>query len=96
MREQALHQIRTVFPQAGESTIEHFWNGVVAVTVDWLPRAAELGEKLGEAMDRAKDNWARVLNIAPSELTVGPSTSMNSYVMAQALGAHWGTATAPM
>ncbi len=44
----------------------------------------------GEAMDRAKAGWADALNIEPSELTIGPSTSANAYVMAQALGANWG------
>ena len=44
----------------------------------------------GQAMDTAKTGWAAALNVAPEELTIGPSTSMNSYVMAQALGAHWG------
>jgi len=43
----------------------------------------------GEAMDRAHRGWAQALNIAPSELTVGPSTSINTYVMAQAIGASW-------
>ncbi len=43
----------------------------------------------GEAMDRAHSGWAQALNIAPGELTVGPSTSMNTYVMAQAIGEQW-------
>ncbi|MCP4489084.1 MAG: aminotransferase class V-fold PLP-dependent enzyme [Gammaproteobacteria bacterium] len=43
----------------------------------------------GEAMDRAKRVWAEALNINLSELTIGPSTSMNTYVMAQAIGAGW-------
>lgn len=43
----------------------------------------------GKAMDRAKQLWADALNIDPSELTIGPSTSINTYVMAQAMGAHW-------
>lgn len=43
----------------------------------------------GEAMDRARTGWAEALNIAVNELTIGPSTSANSYVMAQALGASW-------
>ena len=43
----------------------------------------------GEAMDRAFNGWAEALNINPSELTIGPSTSMNTYVMAQAIGASW-------
>ncbi len=44
----------------------------------------------GDAMDRAKAGWAEALNIDVKELTLGPSTSANSYVMAQALGASWG------
>ncbi|MCB1731184.1 MAG: aminotransferase class V-fold PLP-dependent enzyme [Halieaceae bacterium] len=44
----------------------------------------------GEAMDRTRGGWASALNIDEQELTIGPSTSMNSYVMAQALGAAWG------
>ncbi len=43
----------------------------------------------GEAMDRAHQGWAQALNIDPSELTIGPSTSMNTYVMAQAIGELW-------
>jgi len=43
----------------------------------------------GEAMDRAKQDWAAALNIDLSELTIGPSTSMNTYVMSQAIGDRW-------
>ncbi|MGD2171781.1 MAG: aminotransferase class V-fold PLP-dependent enzyme [Gammaproteobacteria bacterium] len=43
----------------------------------------------GEAMDRARRVWSEALNIAPDELTFGPSTSMNTYVMAQAAGEIW-------
>ena len=43
----------------------------------------------GEAMDRAHHGWAQALNIDPDELTIGPSTSINTYVMAQAIGAGW-------
>jgi len=43
----------------------------------------------GEAMDRAQQGWAQALNIDLSELTIGPSTSMNTYVMAQAIGELW-------
>ena len=43
----------------------------------------------GEAMDRAKQAWASALNIDLSELTIGPSTSMNTYVMAQSMGENW-------
>ncbi|MDH3219388.1 MAG: aminotransferase class V-fold PLP-dependent enzyme [Gammaproteobacteria bacterium] len=43
----------------------------------------------GEAMDRSYHGWAQALNIDRSELTVGPSTSTNTYVMAQAIGDLW-------
>ncbi len=43
----------------------------------------------GEAMDRAYNGWAEALNIAREELTIGPSTSANTYVMAQAIGSRW-------
>jgi cysteine desulfurase family protein (TIGR01976 family) len=43
----------------------------------------------GEAMDRAKQDWAAALNIGLSELTIGPSTSINNYVMSQAIGDRW-------
>jgi len=43
----------------------------------------------GEAMDRALQGWAEALNIGTDELTVGPSTSINTYVMAQAIGDLW-------
>ena len=49
------------------------------------PTSAEAGE----AMDRALSGWAEALNIGADELTVGPSTSMNTYVMAQAIGDLW-------
>lgn len=42
----------------------------------------------GEAMNRARTLWAEALNIAENELTIGPSTSLNSYVMSQAIGHH--------
>ena len=43
----------------------------------------------GQAMDRACQGWAEALNIDVSELTLGPSTSINTYVMAQAIGESW-------
>jgi cysteine desulfurase family protein (TIGR01976 family) len=43
----------------------------------------------GAAMDRAHNGWAEALNISSSELTIGPSTSMNTYVMSQAIGDLW-------
>ncbi len=43
----------------------------------------------GEAMDEALKGWAAALNIDRQEITIGPSTSANSYVMAHAMGTHW-------
>ncbi|MBT8115742.1 MAG: aminotransferase class V-fold PLP-dependent enzyme, partial [Arenicella sp.] len=43
----------------------------------------------GEAMDRAKRVWAEALKIDTGELTIGPSTSINTYVMSHAIGASW-------
>ena len=43
----------------------------------------------GAAMDRARGGWAEALNISSSELTIGPSTSINTYVMSQAIGDLW-------
>lgn len=45
------------------------------------PSSAEAGQ----AMDRAVEDWAEALDISADELTIGPSTSMNTYVMAQAI-----------
>jgi cysteine desulfurase family protein (TIGR01976 family) len=44
----------------------------------------------GEAMDRARSLWSSALNVDPGELTFGPSTSINTYVMSQAIGATLG------
>ena len=44
----------------------------------------------GVAMDLARQGWADALNASVDEITIGPSSSANTYVMAQALGAHWG------
>ncbi|MCZ6617855.1 MAG: aminotransferase class V-fold PLP-dependent enzyme, partial [Gammaproteobacteria bacterium] len=40
----------------------------------------------GAANDRAHSLWTRALNIDEEELIIGPSTSMNTYVLAQAIG----------
>ena len=40
----------------------------------------------GQAMDRALDGWSEALDVSRDELTIGPSTSMNTYVLAQAIG----------
>lgn len=38
----------------------------------------------GEEMDAARTRLAAILNVAPDELSFGPSTTQNSYVLAQA------------
>ena len=43
----------------------------------------------GDAMDRAHHGWAAALNVDPAELTFGPSTSMNTFVMSHAFGDNW-------
>ena len=50
----------------------------------------EVSAQAGIAMDRARKSWSEALNIDEQELTIGPSTSMNTYVMAQAIGADLG------
>ncbi len=45
-----------------------------------------LSREAGEAMDRSRMLWAEALDISPDELTFGPSTSLNTYVLAQAIG----------
>jgi len=42
----------------------------------------------GEQMDRARERMARWLNVATDEVHFGPSTSQNTYVVAQALRQH--------
>ena len=41
----------------------------------------------GHGMDRAYARWADRLNVGVNELTIGPSTSINTYVLAQAFAA---------
>ncbi len=41
----------------------------------------------GKAMDDARDRWAAAMNVEPDEVSFGPSTSQNTYVLAQAFGA---------
>lgn len=41
----------------------------------------------GNAMDAARNRWAEALNVEPREMMFGPSTSQNTYVLAQAFGA---------
>ena len=41
---------------------------------------------IGAAMDQARIRWGEALNVAPREVQFGPSTSQNTYVLAQAFG----------
>jgi cysteine desulfurase family protein (TIGR01976 family) len=65
-------------------------------TIDWLNRyyretkvqpyyVFAASTKAGEQMDAAKDRLAAWLNVGKDELHFGPSTSQNTYVLAQAL-----------
>ncbi len=40
----------------------------------------------GEAMDRSRRRWAEALGVEADEVVFGPSTSMNTYVLAAAFG----------
>ena len=40
----------------------------------------------GEQMDRSRERWAEALGVATDEVVFGPSTSMNTYVLAEAFG----------
>ena len=44
----------------------------------------------GELMDRSHARWAQALGVADSEILFGPSTSMNTYVLAKAFGERLG------
>jgi selenocysteine lyase/cysteine desulfurase len=46
----------------------------------------ESSDRAGHAMDRSRDRWAEVLGVEPREVVFGPSTSMNTYVLAHAFG----------
>ncbi|MEM9094938.1 MAG: aminotransferase class V-fold PLP-dependent enzyme [Neomegalonema sp.] len=43
----------------------------------------------GEDMDSARDRMAAYLNVSSEELLIGPSTTQNTYVLAQAFRAGW-------
>ncbi|MCP5033696.1 MAG: aminotransferase class V-fold PLP-dependent enzyme [Actinomycetia bacterium] len=51
----------------------------------YAPYPASMGA--GEAMDRSRVRWAEALGVATDEVQFGPSTSMNTYVLANAFGA---------
>ncbi len=44
----------------------------------------------GDAMDRSRERWAEALGVAPDDVVFGPSTSINTYVLANAFGAMLG------
>ena len=46
----------------------------------------EASTAAGEAMDRSRRRWAEALRVSTDEVQFGPSTSMNTYVLAQAFG----------
>jgi len=92
--------IRTQFPQASDDFVfcsnaggSYIAKQVLDIFDDFnrykriQPYAAFSPSKEGgQLMDRARSLWAQALNINESELTFGPSTSANSYVMAHAIG----------
>lgn len=65
--------------------VEHYNRHTRVQPYSNFPSSAEAGD----AMNRARQGWADALNIGLSELTIGPSTSMNTYVMSQAIGDLW-------
>ncbi len=65
--------------------LEHYNHHTRVQPYSGYPSSAEAGR----AMDRAHQGWAEALNIDRTELTIGPSTSINTYVMAQAIGELW-------
>jgi len=42
--------------------------------------------RAGEQMDRSRTRWAEALGVSSDDVQFGPSTSMNTYVLAQAFG----------
>lgn len=48
--------------------------------------AYPMSSKLGDAMDHAHERWAAALGVETNEVSFGPSTSMNTYVLANAFG----------
>ena len=50
--------------------------------------AFEPSRLAGEQMDQARERWAAWLNVTADEVHFGPSTSQNTYVLAQALRQH--------
>lgn len=53
------------------------------------PYAAYAASRLGgEEMDEARVRLAALMNVEPDEVSFGPSTTQNTYVLAQAFGQH--------
>lgn len=50
-------------------------------------------EEAGAAMDRSRARWAEALRVDADEIQFGPSTSINTYVLAQALRPELGPGT---
>lgn len=46
----------------------------------------ESSDRAGQEMDQARDRWAEALGVQSREVVFGPSTSMNTYVLAHAFG----------
>jgi selenocysteine lyase/cysteine desulfurase len=82
------HQGNSFFENAGGSyicrqTIEllaGLYAGKVQPYADYGPSA-----ELGKAMDQAHSRWAQALGVTADEIHFGPSTSANTYVLANAL-----------
>ena len=78
-----------LFENAGGSfPVRH----TVEAFAKWYPTKVQpyapfsLSRDLGEAMDSSKARWALALGVEGDEMMFGPSTSMNTYVLAQAFG----------
>jgi cysteine desulfurase family protein (TIGR01976 family) len=81
---------QSFFENAGGSfacrqTIDALTSYYVATKVQpYAPYATSTAA--GEAMDRSRERWGEALGVSSREVVFGPSTSMNTYVLAQAFG----------
>lgn len=96
-----IDHVRSCFPQASDSFVYCSNAGGSFVAAPVLDLMEQYNRRMriqpyapfspsregGEAMDRARERWCAALNISDDELTIGPSTSANSYTMAHAIGA---------
>jgi selenocysteine lyase/cysteine desulfurase len=87
----AANQGRSFFENAGgsfacrqtiDALTEYYTTTKVQPYAEYATSAAA-----GTAMDHSRQRWAQALGVEPREVVFGPSTSMNTYVLAQALGA---------